>query len=143
MFFVYACLGLDASKFYTGVSRQLDAGAHTGTVEMVEVDSSTGSATSLFTKAWPTSGDSFNAYDNSAMFMWLGEDEPTGPPAPTTPPAVLVNSDPCCCAADSPAGTTNVGRMLPPIGPTWTPSCEGAGVIPVATPITLIEAWDY
>jgi hypothetical protein len=66
------------------------------------------------------------------------------PTPPTSPPSVLVNSDPCCCG-DSGGGVSspNAGNVLPSVGPAWTPTCAGYGVVPVADHIPLAEAWDY
>ena len=35
------------------------------------------------------------------------------------------------------------GPMLPPIGPFWTPSCAGGGLVPTAADLSLVELWDY
>lgn len=69
------------------------------------------------------------------------EEPPPSPTPPTTPPPVIVGSTPCCDTA-APGGS-HPGPALPPIGPFWTPSCNGGGVTSLASPITLVERWDY
>ncbi len=136
------CLGADASVFYLGFDEQLTSGPSTGTVTFYAVNASTGVlGTALFSKAWPSSGDSYNLYDNSAMFLWI-YNEVIPPTPPTTPPAVLVNSDQCCCDG-TPGPTSEAGPLPDPIGPTWTPACTGSGTVPSASDVVLAEAWDY
>jgi len=58
-------------------------------------------------------------------------------------------SEPCCCACPPPAQTSGTpiakgtapGPVLPPVDSTWTPACDGGGVVPTAADLTDPESW--
>jgi hypothetical protein len=60
---------------------------------------------------------------------------------PTSPPPILVNSDPCCGSTKSGSVSGIVDDV--PLLPVWTPTYAGLGVVPSSTPIALVERWDY
>ncbi len=133
-FTVAVARGADASYFW--IAYYLDASP---AVVFKKINASSGSVISSFTKGTTESGVSM---DNMAFFeLLVAFGTPPGPPPPTTPTTTLINSTPACIKSGAPA--QNAAGDIFPVGPGWTPSCPGGGVVPTAADVTLVEAWDF
>lgn len=119
----------DDSRFL--LSYYSDAAGYGVTVVSIDV------ASGAILTSFDAEGASGFEWDGPLTVTRLGA---AGPTIPITPPTTLVNSAPSC-ATPSP-GTTFAGDINP-VGPNWTPSCTGSGVVPSASDIALVEAWDF
>lgn len=129
--------GATAATFWLGKT-VTQYGFATWIVE--EIDTATGAVL----KSQDVSSPVLEGSSNPSYFRIAPLDigSPAGPTwtAPTLPPTVPNNSDPCCGSTAGPGGIAS--GMGDPVGPDWIPECVGLGEVPSAADLTASEAWD-